>query len=76
MTTLTVTIYNEDSEKRLTNMLHALGYDYSINSTDSRTPQPRTSAYSFLGRISKEDIDLMEKAIAEGCEQINPDDWK
>ncbi len=35
-----------------------------------------TSAHKFLGKWSKEDADLIEKAIEEGCEQINEDDWK
>jgi hypothetical protein len=38
--------------------------------------QSRPSARDFSGVWSKEDADLIEKAIAEGCEQINPDDWK
>jgi len=25
---------------------------------------------------TKDDADLIEKAIEESCEQINPDDWK
>jgi len=36
----------------------------------------RPSAREFVGIISKEDIELMERAIEEGCEQVNPDDWK
>jgi hypothetical protein len=44
----------------------------------SVTPEKpkRPSAREFVGIISKEDIALMEKAIEEGCEQVNPDDWK
>lgn len=34
------------------------------------------TARDFLGIISKKDAALMEKAIEEGCEQINPDNWK
>ena len=34
------------------------------------------SAHDFTGILSKEDAVLIEKAIEEGCEQINPDDWK
>jgi len=34
------------------------------------------SAYAFSGLWSKKDADLIEKAIAEGCEQIHEDDWK
>lgn len=36
----------------------------------------KVSAHTFLQSISKEDSELMECAIEEGCEQINPDDWK
>lgn len=38
--------------------------------------QPRPSAHDLVGLWSKDDADLIEKAIEEGCEQINPDDWK
>jgi len=29
----------------------------------------------FAGAISKEDLELMEKAIEEECERIDPDGW-
>ena len=35
-----------------------------------------SSARDFLGLISEEDSRLMESAIEEGCEQVNPDDWR
>ena len=38
--------------------------------------QPRPSAHDLVGLWSKDDAALIEKAIEEGCEQINPDDWK
>jgi hypothetical protein len=38
--------------------------------------KPRPSAHDLVGLWSKDDADLIEKAIEEGCEQINPDDWK
>ena len=34
------------------------------------------SAREFAGRWSKKDAGLIEKAIEEGCEQINKDEWK
>ena len=34
------------------------------------------SAHDFLGKWSKSDSRLIEKAIEDGCEQINPDEWK
>ena len=36
----------------------------------------QTSAHEFAGTLSKEDATLIDAAIEEGCEQINPDDWK
>jgi hypothetical protein len=36
----------------------------------------KKSAHDFLGLTSKTDAILIDKAIADGCEQINPDDWK
>ena len=34
------------------------------------------SAHDFVGRWSKKDATLIEKAIKEGCEKINENDWK
>ncbi len=36
----------------------------------------KKTARDFVGILSKEDAEAIEKAIEEGCEQINPDDWK
>ena len=36
----------------------------------------KKTAKDFAGIWSKEDAEAIEKAIEEGCEQINPDDWK
>jgi hypothetical protein len=41
----------------------------------SKETKPK-SAHDFVGILSKKDAALMEAAIEEGCEQINPDDWK
>jgi hypothetical protein len=30
----------------------------------------------LAGKIPKEEVELMEKAIEEDCGQVNPDDWK
>jgi hypothetical protein len=34
------------------------------------------TAYDLLGQWSKEDSELIEQAITEGCEQINMDEWR
>ncbi len=36
----------------------------------------RKNFTEFSGIISREEAEEMEKIIEEGCEQINPDDWK
>lgn len=36
----------------------------------------RVSAHDFAGLWSKKDAALIEKAIADSCEQIHDDDWK
>jgi hypothetical protein len=36
----------------------------------------RLTAHDFVGLWSKEDAEVIEKAIEEGCEQIHPRDWK
>jgi hypothetical protein len=36
----------------------------------------RRSFKDFVGKMSEEETRELEKIIEEGCEQINPDDWK
>ena len=36
----------------------------------------KKTAMDFVGLWSREDAEAIEKTIEEGCEQINPDDWK
>ncbi len=36
----------------------------------------KISAHQFTGLLTTKDAALMEKAIQEGCETIQPDDWK
>ena len=37
---------------------------------------PKINIHDLSGTLSDEDYALMTAAIEEGCEQINPDDWK
>lgn len=46
-----------------------------INNSETLVKE-KVSAHKFVGTLSKEDAELIEKAIEEGCEQIHPDDWK
>jgi len=36
---------------------------------------PAKNLLKYVGSISKEDLLLMEKAIEEGCERIDVDEW-
>ena len=38
-------------------------------------PTPGASLLDLVGSISKEDLDLMSKAIEEECERIEDDAW-
>ncbi len=42
----------------------------------SKKKKKSLSAHEFSGLWSKKDAALIEKAIAESCEQIHEDDWK
>jgi hypothetical protein len=47
-----------------------------VNKTHKNKSSNKNSARDFLGMLSEKDASLMDAAINEGCEQINPDDWK
>jgi hypothetical protein len=47
-----------------------------VNRAKSVKKEPKPSAHDFSGLLSEKDASLMEAAIQEGCEQVNPDDWK
>lgn len=34
------------------------------------------SAFDFVGLWNKKEADLIEKAIEEGCEKVNMNEWK
>jgi len=36
---------------------------------------PGASWRQFIGSISQDDLDLMEKAIEEDCERVDPNAW-
>ena len=47
-----------------------------LKATKNKKRKKSFSARDFAGVISNKDAAMMAKAIEEGCEQINPDDWK
>ena len=59
-----------DNEATLTELATILNRSAEVRKVKS------LSAHDFVGRWSKKDATLIEKAIKEGCEQINEDDWK
>lgn len=36
----------------------------------------KKSFQEFVGKISENKLEELERNIEQGCEQINPDDWK
>lgn len=44
--------------------------------TPSLENKPKHSARNLAGIFDATDLEVMEKAIDEGCEQVNPEDWK
>jgi 3-dehydroquinate dehydratase len=47
-----------------------------LNKGKKAKEKKAVSAHDFSGLWSKKDAALIEKAIAEACEQIHEDDWK
>lgn len=47
-----------------------------VNKTLKFKRSKKGSAHEFSGLVSKKDVSLMEAAIEEDCEKINPDDWR
>jgi len=41
-----------------------------------REGRKKRSAHDFSGLLSEKDASLIDAAIEEGCEKIDPDDWK
>jgi len=60
-------VNNEDTLLELENVLK--------RAQSGRQKKP-VSAHDFVGVWSKEDADLISKAVNESCEQIHPDDWQ
>lgn len=48
----------------------------SILAESKEQRNAKRSAHDFVGIWTKEDALLIEKAIEEGCEQVNAHDWK
>ena len=47
-----------------------------LSKAEKKQKTKSLSAHDLAGVWSKKDAALIEKAIEEGCEQINMDDWK
>ena len=61
-------IFKTDDEETLSAIEHAIKQPVKNGK--------KFFAHDFVGILSKGNTALMEKAIEEGCEEINPDDWK
>lgn len=76
-------MYSEARKLRLMEKVLGIKNDQILDELESflenlnpKKISKRPSAHDLSGIWSKEDAHLIEKAIEEGCEQINPDDWK
>ena len=47
-----------------------------LNRSKLHVVSGRRSFASFAGMLNDEEINELERAIDEGCEQIFPDEWK
>lgn len=52
-----------------------LRYAKSLQSTELPRGTPVKNLLRFAGTISREDGKAMLKAIEEGCEQVDPNEW-
>jgi hypothetical protein len=50
--------------------------DMGVSFQSSANENKRPSAHEFAGLISQDDLKLINAAIEEGCENIDPDGWK
>ncbi len=48
----------------------------SVLKKSKKTVVKKGRAHDLLGQWSKSDAALIEKAIADGCEQIQADEWR
>lgn len=48
----------------------------SVLKKSKRKVKKKARAHDLLGQWSKSDAALIEKAIADGCEQIRADEWR
>jgi hypothetical protein len=55
------------------------GRELVFHVDNSASPAPAgvsgESLLRFAGAIPKDELDRMTQAIAEGCEQVDPDEW-
>jgi hypothetical protein len=76
MTTISLTQQIADEVAKLPpqDQERVLAFAQALGSTQ---PQgvPGATWSQFAGSISKEDLDLMEKAIEEECERVDPNEW-
>jgi hypothetical protein len=52
-----------------------LRYATSLQATELPRGTPVKNLLRFAGTISREDGEAMLKAIEEGCEQVDPNEW-
>ncbi len=74
---------NPSFEQEITSHLHKLSSEQQMRvlafvralAEEKPSGTPGRELLKFAGAIVLEDLNEMEKAIAEGCEQVNLNDW-
>ena len=62
---------------KISNESTLLAVEDLIKKSKRNNPAKKGDVFAeFSGIWSNEEADEIERAIKEGCEQINPDDWK
>ncbi len=65
-----------NQQREVIDLVRLLASQSSIVPQEKRTGVPGSELLKFAGTLSDEDAAEMLQAIEEGCERVDPDDWK
>lgn len=77
------TIPNQQIRQEIINILKTLSreqhkqvLDFTLKLSANQSKQyPGEHLLKLVGTISKDDLEIMKKAIEEGCEQVDESEW-
>ena len=65
-----------NEKQEVINFVRSLASQASADTQEKRVGVLGSELLKFAGMLSDEDAAEMLQAIEEGCEQVDPDDWK